>query len=118
MLHIFPSRLACLAGMLLLALSLVAGAAPLSAQAPEPAAQQQAPARHVGGEALCHPPFLLNRLHRFLRASDVGVNAKHLGALAREENRRRFAVADARSARARARNDRHLVLQSSRHKSS
>jgi K(+)-stimulated pyrophosphate-energized sodium pump len=50
MLHIFRSRLACLAGMLLVALSLFAGAAPLSAQAPQPAAQQ-APARHAGGEA-------------------------------------------------------------------
>ncbi len=50
MLHILRSRSGCLAG-LLAALLWTSTIAPLGAQAPEPPATQQAPARHAGGEA-------------------------------------------------------------------
>ena len=45
----------------------------------------------------------------------IAVDAEHLGALAREDHRRRLAVTPARPRRPRAGDNRHLVLQPTRH---
>jgi K(+)-stimulated pyrophosphate-energized sodium pump len=50
MLHILRWRTACLVGLIVALVPLMAGVPPAGAQPPEPSAQQE-PARHVGGEA-------------------------------------------------------------------
>jgi hypothetical protein len=73
---------------------------------------------YVRCEYLGGSVFVLDQIDRFLGPSRFQIDAQHLRALAREEDRRRLAVAEARPARAGARYDRHLVLQTSRHSSS
>ena len=72
MLQLLRSRSGCLAG-LLAALLWTSTITPLGAQAPEPAATEQAPARHAGGEASLILPDLGQVEDRRTHADDAAI---------------------------------------------